>query len=222
MSYTTNGFTQITSHHFFMRNTGEVWKEPEWMHLQHWNVRAETFTGFIGRPERLYSKPMTESELEKLVIDRLRADGLLDLLDRHHSQFLWVGAEFFAEVVLTDAFKQPDTERLLKEIAAELRRTGTSLDYVVRSLWQVLAVHYLQPARTPEGGLMMALDFRAKLKSGTKEIEVRVDVTIAALTVLRQKLGIEEFIMHIGWSPEKGDISEDHISAAVMAYLETQ
>lgn len=165
---------------------------------------------------------MTESELEKLVTDRLRANGMLNVLDRHHSQFLWVGAEYFAEVVLTDASQQPDAERLVKEIAAELHQTGTTLDYVVRSLWQVLAVHYLQPARTPEGGLMTALDFRARLKSGTKEIHVRVDVTIAALTVLRQKLGIEEFIMYIGWSPEKGDVTEEHISAAVMAYLEAQ
>jgi len=165
---------------------------------------------------------MTESELEKLAIDRLTAAGIVSVLDRHHSQFLWVGEEFFAEVVLTDASKQADADRLMKEIAEEMHRTGTRLEVVVRSIWQVGEIRYLGPARTPEGGLMTALDFRAHLRSGGKEIDVRVDVTIAALTVLRQRLGIEKFIMHIGWSPQKGDVSEEHIGAAVKVYLETQ
>jgi hypothetical protein len=48
-----------------------------------------------------------------------------------------------------------------------------------------------------------------------------VDVTIAALDALRQKLGTDAFIMHNGWSPETGDVEETNIAAAVTAYLET-
>jgi hypothetical protein len=66
----------------------------------------------------------------------------------------------------------------------------------------------------------MALEFRAKLRSGPKETEVRVDVTMAALTVLRQKLGKDAFVMQVGWSPDKGDVEEANIAAAVRAYLE--
>jgi hypothetical protein len=163
---------------------------------------------------------MTESELERLILDRLRQAGVVNLLDRDFSQFLWVGAEFFAEIVLTDASKQTDAERVLKEVATELKREETTLDFVVRSTWQVIDVQYLDVARTAEGGLRTALDFRAKLRSGARQIEVRVDVTIAALDVLRQKLGKDDMIMHIGWSPEKGDVEETNIAAAVKAYLE--
>ncbi len=163
---------------------------------------------------------MTESELEKLVLDRLHQAGIANVVDRDVSQFLWVGATFFAEIVLIDGSKQPEAERVLKEVVEDLQRKGTVLDLVVRARWQVVDIRYIDVARTAEGGLRMALDFRAKLQSGPKEIEVRVDVTIAALTVLRQKLGKDDFIMHIGWSPEKGDVEQANISAAVRAYLE--
>jgi hypothetical protein len=46
-------------------------------------------------------------------------------------------------------------------------------------------------------------------------------VTIAALTILRQKLGRDEFVTG-GWSPKRGDVDEESISAAVIAYLEFQ
>ena len=163
---------------------------------------------------------MTESELEKLVIDRLAMAGIVGVLDRHLSQFLWVGDEFFAEIVLKDASKQADAERLMKGIKEELNRSGTVLDPLVRSLWKVAEIHYFGPSRSPEGGIMTAFDFRAQLQSGDMTIEVRIDVTIIALSILRQKLGIEKFPLH-GWSPAKGDVSEENIRSAVKGYLET-
>ena len=163
---------------------------------------------------------MTESELEQLVLEQLRQAGIVNVVDRDLSQFLWLGNNFFAEIVLTDGSKQADAERILKNLVTDLQDKGTILDIVVRSKWQVIEVHYIDIARTAEGGFRTALDFRAKLQSGTKEIEIRVDVTIAALSVLRQKLGKSDFTMHIGWSPEKGDVGEANIVAAVKAYLE--
>jgi hypothetical protein len=163
---------------------------------------------------------MTESELEQLVLEQLRKAGIANAVDRDLSQFLWVGDSFFAEIVLVDGSRQVDAKRVLKDITTDLQAKGTTLDVVIRSKWQVIEVRYIDVARTAEGGLRMALDFRAKLQSGAKEIEVRVDVTIAALTVLRQKLGKNDFTMYIGWSPEKGDVEEANIAAAVKAYLE--
>lgn len=164
---------------------------------------------------------MTESELERLVVDRLAAVGIVGVLDRHLSQFLWVGEEFFVEVVLTDASRQADVVRLMKDIQAELARTGTALDPLVRSQWEVTEVHYFGASRSPEGGVMTASDFRVRLASGAMATEVRVDVSIAALSILRQKLGIGRFPL-VGWSPAKGDLSEENISAAVQGYVETQ
>jgi len=164
---------------------------------------------------------MTESELEQLVIERLARAGIAGVLDRHLSQFLWLGEEFFAEIVLTDASKQADVEQLMKGVKEELNKTGTVVDPLVRSRWQVTEVHYLGPARSPEGVIKTALDFRSVLQSGSMMIDVRVDVTIAALSILRQKLGIEKFTLQ-GWSPSSGDVSEEHICAVVKGYLETQ
>jgi len=76
---------------------------------------------------------MTESELEQLVIERLARAGIAGVLDRHLSQFLWLGEEFFAEIVLTDASKQADVEQLMKGVKEELNKTGTVVDPLVRS-----------------------------------------------------------------------------------------
>lgn len=164
---------------------------------------------------------MTESELESLIFERLRQAGIADIVDRDLSQFLWVGSEFFAEIVLTDASRQSDAEHVLREVAAELERGGTALDFVVRSTWQVVSVHYAGVARTAEGGLRNSLDFRAKLISGAKQIEVRVDIPMTSLDLLRQKLGKDALIMQTDWSPDKGDVEEVSLGEAVRAYLET-
>jgi hypothetical protein len=163
---------------------------------------------------------MTESELRSRVIQKMTHAELANLLDTDLSQFLWVGDNFFAEIVLKDASKQSDTEQILRQIASDLRSNNIVLEVVVRSIWLVTKSWYSDVARTPEGGIKTALDFRSSLKSGTKEIEIRVDVSIGALNVLRPKLGKENFVMHIGWSPEKGDVNESDIAAAVTAYLE--
>ena len=64
------------------------------------------------------------------------------------------------------------------------------------------------------------LTFGVRLVSGKRAHEILAHVTIAALSVLRQKLGNDKFLMHIGWSPEEGDVDEQNISAAIRAYLE--
>jgi hypothetical protein len=161
------------------------------------------------------------SGLQKQIEVDLALAGIMPVVDRDKSQFLTDLPDWFAEIVLTDASRQADAEQVLKQISAGLHKSGTNLEVVVRSLWEVIKVWYAGPARTKERNLQTALDFRAQLRSGQRVIEVRVDVSIAALMVLRQHLGKED-IAAIGWSPQKGDVDEQDISAAVTRYLEIQ
>lgn len=163
---------------------------------------------------------MTEAEFQKIVQQRLTDAGLGAVIDYESSQFLTVPEGLFAEVVLTDASHQTEASLVLTEIADTLRTQGVELSTIVRSLWQVSDIRYVGPARSPEGGLRTALTFSVELESGHRNHLVPVHVTIAALTVLRQKLGKEKFVMHFGWSPEKGDVDERNISAAIKSYLE--
>jgi hypothetical protein len=164
---------------------------------------------------------MNEAGLQKQIEVDLSLAGIMPVVDRDKSQFLTDLPDWFAEIVLTDASRQADAEQILREISSNLHKSGTSLDVVVRSLWNTVRIWYVGPARTKEGGLRTALDFRAELRSGQRTTEVRVDVTIAALIVLRQHLGKDDFV-GIGWSPQKGDVDEADISAAVTRYLEVQ
>jgi hypothetical protein len=164
---------------------------------------------------------MTESELQKQVEVELAHAGIMPLVDRDKSQFLTALPDLFVEIVLTDASKQADAEQVLRDISGELKQSGTEIDVVVRSLWEVAKIWYMGPARSVDGGLRAALYFRAKLRSGNRETEVRVDVTIAALSVLRQQLGKGE-VPTFGWSPQKGDVDEEDIIAAISRFLELQ
>ncbi|HEY5175336.1 MAG TPA: hypothetical protein VII95_07190 [Terriglobales bacterium] len=165
---------------------------------------------------------MTETELQKTVKQQLTEAGLGTVIDYESSQFFTVPEGVFAEVVLTDASHQAEASLVLAEMAEALRAQGVELTSIVRSLWQVGDIRYVEPAWSPEGGISTALRFSAELKSGNRTQFVFVHVTIVALTELRQKLGKEDFLMHIGWLPEKGDVDEGNISAAIKSYLEIQ
>ena len=163
---------------------------------------------------------MTETEFQELVKRQLNIAGLETVVDYESSQFLSVPEGLFAEVVLTDASCQSDASEVLKRVTETLRSTGIELSSVVRSLWHVNDIRYVAPARGPEGGLRAALTFSAELESGKRTQTVFVHVTITALTLLRQKLGKEDFAMHFGWAPAKGDVDEENISAAIKSYLQ--
>src|SRR5579863_1768899 len=164
---------------------------------------------------------MNESELQKRIEVELAVAGIMPVVDRDKSQFLTDLPDWFVEIVLADASRQADAEQIVRGISAEIRESGINLDAVVRSLWEVGRVWFAGPARTIEGGLRAALDFRGQLQSGRRETEVRVDVTIPALVVLRQQLGKEDFVSG-GWSPQRGDVDEQDIGAAVTRFLELQ
>jgi|ERR1035437_50744 hypothetical protein len=158
---------------------------------------------------------MTETELQKTVKQRLAEAGLGTLIDYESSQFLTVPEGLFAEVVLTDASHQAEASLVLAEMAEALRAQGVELSSIVRSLWQVGDIQYVESAQSP-------LTFSAELKSGNRTQLVFIHVTIVALTELRQKLGKEDFLMRIDWLPEKGDVDKENLSAVIKSYLEIQ
>ncbi len=162
---------------------------------------------------------MTETEFQEMVKLQLAGAGLKDGIDYESSQFLVEPEGFFAEIVLRDALLQPEADQVLKRVADVLRSKNLELSSIVRSLWHVKTVCYVGPARSAGGGLRTALTFGIELESGRRTQAVLVHVTIAALNVLRQKLGKESFVMHFGWAPEKGDVDEENISAAIQSYL---
>ncbi len=162
---------------------------------------------------------MTETELQKTIKQRLTDAGLGDVVDYESSQFLTVSEGLFAEVVLMDASYQAEVSLVLAELAETLRAQGIDLGSIVRSLWHVKGIQYVGPARGPQGGIRAALTFSAELESGKRSQSVLVHVTIASLNVLRQKLAKDSFVMHFGWAPEKGDVDEENISAAIKSYL---
>jgi hypothetical protein len=163
---------------------------------------------------------MSEIELRELFEQHLNEAGIGSVVDYETSQFLTVPEGLFAELVLTDASRQSDAASVLTKVCEALRSKGLALNGIVRSLWQIRRIWYVGPARTAEGGLRTALTFGAQLESGKRTHEVVVHVTIAALTVLRQKLGKDQFVMYIGWAPQRGDVDEENISAAIKIYLE--
>ena len=132
---------------------------------------------------------ITETELKQMFDRQLNEAGLASVVDYEASQFLNTTDGSFAELVLTDASRQPDAETILTKVSDELRSEGANLDGIVRSLWHVGEIRYMGPTRAPDGGLRTAVTFAGRLKSGSREHEVLVHVTIAALSVLRQKLG---------------------------------
>lgn len=162
---------------------------------------------------------LISAQVEEQLEHRLKEAGLSKFVHRERSQFLNLEGGFFVELVLTDATALSDVERIVRHTTEELRANGIQLESVIRALWEVIDVQYAGPSRSPEGGLRAALEFRATLKSGSRDCQVAVDVSITALDVVRQKLGLEDFVAKVGWSPQDGDVDEQTIAQTVYNFL---
>jgi hypothetical protein len=126
---------------------------------------------------------MTSSELEALVRDRLKAEGLLPVFDEHKSQFLEFPDGLFAELVLSDGSKLIDVERIGRELRDSLKKQDVDLDVIVRSVWSVKEVGDPRPARS-----RMAWAVPVTLASGDSTRDVEVDVGLFAVEEIRQKI----------------------------------
>lgn len=137
---------------------------------------------------------MTATKVEEVLERRLREADLSKFVNKGQSQFLDLQDEFFAEVVLNDGAVLDGVERIVRQTAEELRTHGIILDSVVRALWDIVEIKYVGPSRAPSGGIHAASEFRAILRSGTRDCQVIVDVSWSAAELLERKLGLKEFV----------------------------
>ncbi len=163
---------------------------------------------------------MTSLQIEDLVEHRLREAGLLDLVNRDHSQFLDLDDVYFVEVVLTDGTRLNDVEKIVRGISDEVKRQGGVLDVIVRALWQVEEVHYLGPSRSSNGGLRAAYAFEAIVKSGARRQQVIVDVSWNAVEFLKQKLGLDRFVSEAENAFQKGYLTGEILGERVRSFIQ--
>jgi hypothetical protein len=130
--------------------------------------------------------------LQGMLESRLSEAGLAEFYNKEHSQFLDLDGEVFAEVVINDASKLEDVEKVVRLTAEEMKSQGISLDSVVRALWEIVSVDYNGPSYTPDLKEVRAADeFCVVLQSGTRRCRIIVDVSSGAQDILRHQLGLK-------------------------------
>jgi hypothetical protein len=160
---------------------------------------------------------MTFSQAEELYERRLRESSLDQLRDRERSQFLDLQGEIFVEIVLNDATRLDDAERIARNLTREFKDQGIHLDSVVRAVWEIVDVNYVGPSRTSDGGLRAALEFQITLKSGTRIHRVIVDVFWGAAEFLEEKFSLKSKAVRQG-----NQVSKEMLAKAVRSFVEHQ
>jgi hypothetical protein len=120
---------------------------------------------------------ITANQVDDILARRLRESGVSKVLSKEHSQFLDLGEELFVEIVLTDATRLEDAEKIVRDTAQELKAQNIRLDTVIRALWEVVDVSYVGPSRSADGGLRAASEFQVILQSGGRKQSVVVDLS---------------------------------------------
>lgn len=156
----------------------------------------------------------TVTKVEELLEHRLQDAGLAKFVNKDRSQFLNLMDELFVEIVLNDGAALSDVEKIVRHTAEELKAQGIRLDTIVRALWEVTRIDYVGPSRSSDGGFRAASNFRATLKSGSRECHVTVDVFMSATEFLKRKLG--------GAKQEQGVSMTNMIAPVVKEFLREQ
>ncbi len=130
---------------------------------------------------------MTELELKRLIQERLSHAGLASYLAERQQQCLEMEDGFFVEIVLKDASKLAEAESIIDEMKAQQAEAGVKIDAVVRALWDVEDVRHAGMARAEDGGLRAAKRFQARLRSGSAEQLVEVDLSCGAIEELQRQ-----------------------------------
>lgn len=161
---------------------------------------------------------MRTAELETAFREGLEQAGLVAALNEEKSQFLGFSDGFLAEIVLNDGSKLPGAERIVRRVKEEFEERGVQVDLIVRAVWRVKEINFIGPARALSGGLKAALEFDVILESGGRQCNVTVEVNLAALNALREKLALPEKVGFPGWD-RNGDVDEETLRKAVAEYL---
>lgn len=131
---------------------------------------------------------MTVIDLEQSVKGSLKAANLLQYLDEEQSQFLEFPEGWFAELALKDGSKLTEVEAILQKFKVDLRRNqAIELDEIVRPIWSVSKIERVGPS-VSFPSLESAVRFSVGLQSGSMPCTVTVDITEAALALIREKL----------------------------------
>jgi hypothetical protein len=163
---------------------------------------------------------LTPEDVKKVIDERLASAGLESVLNKGLERVLAFPEGCFVEIVLQNADRLSEVENVVESIREEFQRHGVRIQAIVRSIWRISSVKYQEVSRSPEGTPRAALQFAAKLISGSRECQVYVHVSMSALGVLRRKLSKDDAKLTLGWTPAKGDLDEDTISVAVRCFLE--
>ena len=164
---------------------------------------------------------MRTAELETVFRDKLEGAGLVAALNEDQSQFLDLSDGFFAEIVVNDGSKLALAERIVRNVKEELEERGVGVDSIVRAVWTVKEISFIGAARALSGGIKAALEFEAILESGSRQCRVSIELTLAALNKLREKLALSEKVGFPGWAKD-GDVDEDSLRKMVAEFLDFQ
>lgn len=164
---------------------------------------------------------MRTAELEVILRDKLDAAGLIPFVNQDKSQFLDMSDSFFAEIVLNDATKLPAAEQVLRGVREELKNQGIGVDAIVRAVWSVCEVRYVGPSRGASGGIRAALEFEVELRSGNRQCLVSVEISLAALNKIREKLALPEKVGVPGWH-RTGDVDQETLRKVVQDFVNFQ
>ncbi|HEV2379248.1 MAG TPA: hypothetical protein VG206_05560 [Terriglobia bacterium] len=131
---------------------------------------------------------MTVSDLEESVRGSLRQAGLLQYVEESETQFVEFPDGWLAEIVLKDGSKLPEVESIVRKFKTDLQREqAIELDEIVRPVWNIAKIERIGPSVTVPG-LESALRFNVTLQSGDLACTATVDVSEAALGMIRERL----------------------------------
>jgi hypothetical protein len=118
----------------------------------------------------------------------LQSEGLWDSVNQARSQFLQVGHPY-THLVLDDASK---FEQVIETMRILKLNTSKDLEYVVRSLWEVVSVEYRGQYHDAAGNMYMSSDIGVALRSRSRVLKLRIRVTDMASRALQEISGAAE------------------------------
>jgi hypothetical protein len=161
----------------------------------------------------------TFHQLREMLEKRLRDAGLAQYINKERSQFLDLDGEVFAEIVLNDGSVLDEVEKVVRLAADEMKAQGVSLDSLVRAQWEIVSIRYSGQSRTPDlNNWIAAVEFRVVLRSGVRQCVVTMDVTWAALELLKHKLGLKD--TETQRALPRGHVVREMVAPIVRKFLE--
>ena len=114
---------------------------------------------------------MTAQQVSKRVESALNQHGLLDEIDREHSQFLDLPEKVYTELVIKDAAREKEIEQAV---------AGAHPQVAIHPAWKVERFGEPDVARSSSGGIVAASAVPVMMRSGSVFTDVQVVVTFLA------------------------------------------